>query len=150
MGLRHVPVYRGCCLSASRSVGYDYDVSQGIQSTIYEPIRACNPLEQNRGFIMAVKHIAFLKFKEEITPDTIDECYAALRGLVDKIDGLEDFIGGPYESDEGLNDGFTHGFVMTFDTPENRDAYLPHPDHMEVVNLVQPKLEKLVVFDFNY
>ena len=34
-------------------------------------------------------------------------------------------------------------------TPESRDAYLPHPDHLKVVDLVQPRLERLVVFDFD-
>ena len=38
---------------------------------------------------------------------------------------------------------------MTFDTPECRDAYLPHADHLKVVDLVQPRLERLVVFDFD-
>ena len=38
---------------------------------------------------------------------------------------------------------------MTFDSPEARDAYLPHPTHLKVVDLVQPKLELLVGFDFD-
>jgi hypothetical protein len=55
---------------------------------------------------------------------------------------------GPYESAEGLNDGFTHGFIMSFDTAANRDAYLPHPEHERVRDIVVPCLERVVVFDF--
>ena len=50
-----------------------------------------------------------------------------MRGTVGKIPGLLSMQHGVYESDEGLNDGFTHGFVMTFDSPQNRDRYLPYP-----------------------
>jgi hypothetical protein len=53
-----------------------------------------------------------------------------------------------YQSDEGLNDGFTHGFVMTFDSPQSRDAYLPHPEHERVKLVVVPNLERVMVFDF--
>ena len=48
-----------------------------------------------------------------------------------------------------MNYGFTHGFIMTFDSPESRDAYLPHPIHEEVKDIVVPCLERVVVFDFN-
>lgn len=55
---------------------------------------------------------------------------------------------GPYESSEGLNDGFTHGFIMTFDGPASRNAYLPHPLHEKAKQMVVPRLERVVVFDF--
>jgi len=95
------------------------------------------------------RHFGVFHFKPEVTPEQIDECFAAMQDMVGKIDGLLSMENGPYKSDEGLNDGFTHGFIMTFDSPEARDAYLPHPVHLKVVDLVQPKLERLVVFDFD-
>lgn len=55
---------------------------------------------------------------------------------------------GPYETSEGMNDGFTHGFIMTFDSPESRDTYLPHPEHERVKQIVVPCLERVLVFDF--
>jgi len=95
------------------------------------------------------RHFGVFHFKSDVTDEQIDESFAALVDLKNKIPGLQSVEHGPYKSDEGLNDGFTHGFIMTFDTPECRDAYLPHPDHLKVVDLVQPRLERLVVFDFD-
>ena len=95
------------------------------------------------------RHFGVFQFKPEITQEQIDESFVALADLANKIPGLLSVEHGPYKSDEGLNDGFTHGFIMTFDSPESRDAYLPHPDHLVVVDLVQPRLERLVVFDFD-
>ena len=96
-----------------------------------------------------VRHIALFQFKSEVTQEKIDECFAALAGMLGRIPGIVDFEHGPYDSAEGLNEGFTHGFIMTFDSPQSRDAYLPHPIHEAVKDIVVPCLEKVVVFDFN-
>ena len=95
------------------------------------------------------RHFGVFQFKEGITEKQIEECFAEKRAMVGIIPGLLSMENGPYKSDEGLSDGYTHGFIMTFDSSESRDAYLPHPEHMKRVELVQPKLERLVVFDFD-
>ncbi|MGB0291115.1 MAG: Dabb family protein [Luteolibacter sp.] len=95
-----------------------------------------------------VRHFGVFQFKPEITPAQIDHCFVELEGMVGKIPGLLDIEHGPYQSDEGLNEEFTHGFIMTFDTLESRDAYLPHPVHEAVKDIVVPCLERVVVFDF--
>jgi len=95
------------------------------------------------------RHMGVFEFKPEVSSEEIEESFAAMQAMVGQIDGLLSMEHGPYKSDEGLNDGFTHGFLMTFDSPESRDAYLPHPIHLKVVDLVQPRLERIVVFDFN-
>ena len=96
-----------------------------------------------------VKHYGVFQFKENIDSDQIENCFSAMNGMVGKIPGLLDFISGPYDSDEGLNDGFSHGFIMTFESPAARDAYLPHPIHEQVKEIVVPCLERVIVFDFN-
>jgi len=95
-----------------------------------------------------VRHFGVFQFKPEITQEQIDNCFAELRGMVGRIPGLLDIEHGPYQSDEGLNEDFTHGFIMTFDSLESRDAYLPHPIHEAVKDVVVPCLERVVVFDF--
>jgi len=95
------------------------------------------------------RHYGMFQFKEGVSNTEIDKCFATMHDMVGKIPGLLEMEHGPYDSSEGLNDGYTHGFIMTFDSPESRDAYLPHPIHEKVKDLVIPKLERLVVFDFN-
>ncbi len=96
-----------------------------------------------------VRHLGVFEFKKDVTNDDIEHCFSELMKMVGVVPGLVSMEHGPYKSAEGLNDGFTHGFIMTFDTEESRDNYLPHPFHLERVELIQPKLERLVVFDFN-
>ncbi|MES2792981.1 MAG: Dabb family protein [Planctomycetota bacterium] len=96
-----------------------------------------------------VRHYGVFQFKPEITAVDIERCFAEMHGMVGKIPGLLDMEHGPYDSAEGLNDGFTHGFIMSFDSPQSRDAYLPHPEHERVKAIVIPCLERVLVFDFN-
>lgn len=96
-----------------------------------------------------IRHFGMFQFKSGVTAAQIDECFSEMKGMVGKIPGLLDMEHGPYESAEGLNDGFTHGFIMTFDTAASRDAYLPHPEHERVRDIVVSRLERVVVFDFS-
>ncbi len=94
------------------------------------------------------RHFGMFQFHPEVTPTQIETCFAELSGMVGKIPGLLTIEHGPYDSAEGLNDGFTHGFIMTFDSNESRDAYLPHPEHERVKAAVVPHLARVTVFDF--
>lgn len=96
-----------------------------------------------------VRHFGIFQFHPDITESKIAECFAVMAGMVGKIDGLLAFEYGSYKSAEGLNDGFTHGFIMTFDSPASRDAYLPHPIHEAVKEVVVPCLARVIVFDFD-
>ena len=96
------------------------------------------------------KHFGMFQFKEGVSESEIQTCFETMMTMVGRIPGLLDMEYGTYDSSEGLNDGYTHGFIMTFDSPESREAYLPHPIHEDVKDLLVPKLERLVVFDFNF
>lgn len=96
-----------------------------------------------------VKHFGVFAFKADVTPAEIATCFREMAGMVGRIPGLLDVHHGPYDSPEGLNDGFTHGFIMTFASPAARDAYLPHPEHERVKAIVVPRLARVLVFDFD-
>ena len=54
---------------------------------------------------------------------------------------------GPSTSPEGMEDGFDYALVVTFASPEARDAYLPHPAHQPVAEAIGAHADKVVVFD---
>jgi Stress responsive A/B Barrel Domain len=94
-----------------------------------------------------VKHIALFRFKPECTPDDLAAVWAAIENLPKQIPGIVNLSRGPDISTEGLSDGFTDSFVMTFESVEARDRYLPHPAHQAAVKIVMPKLERVIVVD---
>ena len=99
-----------------------------------------------------IHHLVLLKIKKTVTPAQTAKAFADLAGLKAKIPGLLSFAGGPYSSPEGLNQGYTHGFSMTFRDAKARDVYLPHPAHEIVKETILPLLEGglagVVAFDF--
>ncbi len=88
-----------------------------------------------------VKHAVVVRLKPETPEETTRALFRALDDLRHTIPGLLDFSGGSYSSPEGLNQGFTHGFVMTFADEASRDAYLTHPDHEAAKALIIPWLD---------
>jgi hypothetical protein len=99
-----------------------------------------------------IHHFVLFKLKKSATPTQIAEVFADLAGLKGKVPGLLSFAGGPYSSPEGLHQGFTHGFAMTFRDAAARDGYLPHPEHEKVKAAILPLLDGglagVVAFDF--
>ncbi len=95
-----------------------------------------------------IKHIVLLKFRKGTPAAQVKTIFQDLESLKDVIPGILDFAGGPYSSHEGLSQGYTHGFVMTFDSAASRDTYLPHPKHEKVKNTILPLVDGVVAFDF--
>jgi len=95
-----------------------------------------------------IKHIALFKFKEGTTDKQVQQTLNELMELSENVPGIEDYVAGLNNSPEGLNKGYTHGFVMTFTDAAARDAYLPHPEHERVKTAVLPLIEDLVILYF--
>src|ERR1700752_1641678 len=95
---------------------------------------------------MRVHHMVLLTFKTP-NPDWTGLCQA-LSNLRQRLPGIVHFSAGPYASSEGLNQGFTHGFLMTFASAADRDRYLVHPEHEKVKERFLPQVANVVAFDF--
>jgi hypothetical protein len=95
-----------------------------------------------------LRHVVIFKFKDSSTPADVQKVVDGFRGLKAKIPQIASFEYGTNNSPEGLNDGFTHCFLVTFKTDKDRDAYLPHPAHKAFVDILKPHLEKAMVIDY--
>ena len=78
-----------------------------------------------------LRHIVIFKYKPHATNDQIRQVTDAFRALQQSMPGIRAFEHGVNNSPEGKNLGFTHAYMLTFDTPAARDAYLPHPAHAQ-------------------
>ena len=95
-----------------------------------------------------LRHVVLFKFKDSATEADIKEVEDAFLALPSKIDTIKDFEWGLNNSPEGLNKGFTHCFILTFDSEEGRATYLPHPAHEEFGEILSPHLEDVLVVDY--
>jgi len=83
-----------------------------------------------------VRHVVVFKYTEDASDAEIQEITEAFRTLQDKIPGIVSFEHGVNNSPEDLNQGFTHVYVITFEDEAARDAYLPHPEHQQFVDML--------------
>ncbi len=93
-------------------------------------------------------HVVLFKFKEGTTPQRIKEIEGAFRALPSKINLIKSFEWGTNVSPENLAQGYTHCFLLTFTSDQDRDAYLVAPAHKDFGKMLGDSLEKVLVVDF--
>ncbi len=95
-----------------------------------------------------LRHAVFFQFKDTSTDEQVQEVVDAFRALPSKIDAITDFCWGVNNSPEGLDDGFTHCFLLTFADAEGRSVYLPHAEHKAFGDVLRPHMERVFVIDY--
>jgi hypothetical protein len=98
-----------------------------------------------------ILHCVFVRFKSALQAAEKQEIYDAIAGLKTVVPGILDLKTGPNISTEGLNGGFLDGFIVTFESPEARDAYIAAPGHIAVAERIiaasEGGLSGLIVYD---
>ena len=94
-----------------------------------------------------VDHVVLLALRAGVSESDLAEFGELLAGLPSKIDGIEYVRHGPSSSPEGLEQGYTYGFIVGFVDAAARDRYLPHPEHSPVSAMAQQIAERVLVFD---
>jgi len=95
-----------------------------------------------------LRHVVLFKFKDGTPPDTvkkIEEAFAALPENIPQIYALE---WGTDMSVENLSQGFSHCYLVSFESENDRAVYLPHPEHKKFGELIGPHLDKVLVVDY--
>jgi hypothetical protein len=95
-----------------------------------------------------LRHVVMFQFKATSSPEDIQKVVDEFRALPTKIPQIADFEYGKDNSPEGLADGFSHCFLVTFKSEKDRAAYLPHEAHLAFVEVLKPHLEKVLVIDY--
>jgi len=95
-----------------------------------------------------LRHVVLLKFKDDATAEQIRKVEIAFAALPSKVDAIYDLEWGTDVSVEGLQQGFTHCFFVSFRSEADRARYLPHPAHKEFGQILGPHLDKVLVIDY--
>ncbi|KAI1394581.1 dabb-domain-containing protein [Hypoxylon fuscum] len=106
---------------------------------------------------MAVKHLVLVQFKADTSAEVVKETSSRFLGLKDgcihptsQKQYIKSITGGKDNSNEGAQQGFTHAFVLEFESLEDRDYYVDtDPIHQEFKAFVGPFIEKIIVVDYS-
>ncbi len=105
-------------------------------------------LAQAQQSTSSLRHVVLFSFKSTSSAADVKSVEDAFRKLPSQIKEIKDFEWGKNNSPEGINQGFTHCFLVTFTSEKDRELYLPHPAHKAFVEVLKPHLDKVLVIDY--
>ncbi|KAK6144259.1 hypothetical protein DH2020_021079 [Rehmannia glutinosa] len=92
------------------------------------------------------KHLVLVKFKDDVV---VENVLKGMEKLVSEMDTVKSFVWGQdIESMEMLRQGFTHAFLMTFNSKDDFIAFASHPNHVEFSTTFSTAIEKAILLDF--
>ncbi|KAK4187126.1 stress responsive A/B barrel domain-containing protein [Podospora australis] len=108
------------------------------------------------GSTTTVHHVVLFRFKKDAEVDAVNAAMLKMLKLEEDCVApnsqrtyIKSISGGRDNSPEGLQDGFTHAFVVQFDNTDDRNYYIEQdPAHKAFQKEVDPILEKVTVLDF--
>jgi len=97
-----------------------------------------------------LRHVVLFKFKDTTSAEDIKNLENEFRTLatVKLPEIVKAYEWGTNVSNEKLDHGYTHCFLLTFDNEQDRDVYLVHKDHTAYVDLLKPHLGAATVIDY--
>ncbi|RYP13780.1 hypothetical protein DL765_006729 [Monosporascus sp. GIB2] len=107
---------------------------------------------------MPVNHIVLFQFKADASPDIVNKAVAGMLRLKDlcvhptsQKPYIRSLTGGPDNSPEGMQAGIQYGFVVEFESPEERDYYVGKDEaHQTFKDSLSGIMEKVIVVDYSF
>ncbi|KAK3172934.1 hypothetical protein OEA41_006260 [Lepraria neglecta] len=104
---------------------------------------------------MAIVHIVLFQFKPQVQQTAVQDVCRRMLALKDQCmhpttnkPYLKTSVGGKDNSPEGIQHGITHGFVVEFESIEDRDYVTEDPVHQGFLKSIGDVVEKAQVIDF--
>lgn len=99
-----------------------------------------------------IRHCVFIRFKADTTGAEKATIFAEIAALKSKLPGfLAAHVGANVSPEAGMDKGYSDGFIVDFDGPAARDAYLADPEHQKtgakIVAAAEGGIEGILVYD---
>lgn len=101
-----------------------------------------------------ISHCVFIRYRASTDAAARERIHAALKALQPRIPGLEAIHIAPNSSPEGLDKGFSEGFIVAFRDAAARDRYLADEEHAKVgatiVAAAEGGVDGILVYDLEH
>ena len=94
-----------------------------------------------------IDHLVFVSVRGEASPEDVEDLISSIRGLKDTVPGVVDLSVGENFSER--SGGYTHGLFVRFESVEDLQGYMKHPDHLAVVEKLD-RLTSRIVVDYEF
>jgi hypothetical protein len=125
-------------------LNYEFTAVQQ-SAVVHKPPREGDPA-------VAVAHVVMLKFKEEVSDETLEEFRLALDLFPREKSYIRRWtVGKTVQLYPGATDRFDLAFIAEVDSIEAMEEYAAHPFHTEIVGpMLVPIMEDVLVVDYTY
>jgi hypothetical protein len=90
-----------------------------------------------------IDHLVFLAVREDASSEDIEDLITSIRGLKESVPGVVDLTVGENFSER--SGGYTHGIFVRFESREDLQGYMKHPEHLAVVEKLDALTTRIVV-----
>jgi hypothetical protein len=104
-----------------------------------------NMQKLSRKLLRHIVLFSFTAMSSEMDVKNVENYFSRMKSDIPEILSLESGIN---NSPEALSKGFTHCFLLGFETESDRDVYLCHPEHERFKKWVADYIDDVLVFDF--
>lgn len=95
---------------------------------------------------MAVEHMVWFRFREDIAQPRREEHAEKLRALTTRVPGIQRLEVGWNFTERAR--GAQLGLLVTLDSKQALDAYQVHPEHVEVARGLRADTDEILALDF--
>lgn len=92
-------------------------------------------------------HVVLVRWAQAAPPDVVERLDRQVQSVRDTVPGVIEVSHGPSVSTEHLEQGYDYGLYVRFADAAARDAYLPHPSHRPLSDLITANADAVLVFD---
>jgi len=95
-----------------------------------------------------LRHVVMFAFKDSVSAEQIKQVEVNFGRLPEEIDEIKDFEWGKNLNTSEVSKGFTHCFVLTFESEEDLQIYEVHPAHEKFKDETIGHVKDLLVVDY--
>src|SRR4051812_4373266 len=93
-------------------------------------------------------HVVLMRLRSSASSAALGELERRVRDLADSVAGSRSCVVGPNVTEEPLSLEFEFGFVLSFASHAELDAYHVNPAHMPISLAIRDVSRTVLVFDF--
>lgn len=95
-----------------------------------------------------LRHLVLFTFKASSTNEEVEKVTKTFNNLYGQIPEVKKMEWGLNSSTEQLDQGFTHCFLLTFNSKKDLATYIDHPAHKAFQAVLNPHMDKVFVVDY--
>ena len=95
-----------------------------------------------------LRHVVIFKFKDSSSSEDVEKVANTFADLYGKVPQIAAFEWGINMSQEHLDQGFTHCFILSFKSEKDATDYQQHQAHKDFQTVLKPHMDKVFVVDY--